>query len=63
MVAERSSGLAASGLARDKGLGPDNDPARVNGLRVDDPAQVNGLRADGPVQVNGPVAGEAAATL
>ena len=62
-VASKSSDLAASGLAQDKGRGQDNGPAQVNGHRVDGPAQGNGLRADGPVQGNGPVVGEVAATL
>ena len=62
VVANRSSGQAASGLARDKGLGQDNGPAPGNGHRVDGPAQVNGLRVGGQVRA-GLRVDEAAATL
>ena len=49
-VANRSSDLAASDPARDKGLAEDNVPALGNGLRGGGPAQGSGLPADGPAQ-------------
>jgi hypothetical protein len=53
--------LAASGLARDRGLGPGNDPAQDNGLQVGGPAQGNVLRADGRKRLSDLPADEAAA--
>ena len=61
-VVNRSSGLAASDPARDKGLAEDNVPAQGNGLRVGGPAQGSGLQVDGQAQGNGRRGDGAAAT-
>ena len=61
-VVNRSSGLAVSDPARDKGLAEDNVPAQGNGLRVGGPAQGSGLQVDGQAQGNGRRGDGAAAT-